>query len=523
MDRGTRAWTRGEFLSQLERRHGRGAVDSFENFERKLGGLSDGSVLIRWHSSTDRVDNHATMWPSISFGGVTYTPPACFRVDGKVEIPFRYMQTVPPQGDRGARGPTETPFADEQARRKLQDRLREALDLDLPDSVRGRPTFGLRLLSSERAQEHLVGIFRWYVGEIARWEAARRTKEDLRLEPYHDYSREEVHDLFSPDTPFTPQSGTWGLQGIVAVPDRPGDYVFFVTLGQQQGDHVFDEGITEDGVLSWQSQPRQELANRQIRELIRHDELRNSVYLFFRTRKRTGYTYLGRLKYLSHDSERERPVHFQWQILDWDPPAEALEKKGLTLQPRAAEVVAGDVEGATPATDRLLETAPPPPRARSGAETTPSFTARKAPDYSKIDAKNRDLGLKGEKLVVEHEMATLVESGRCDLAERVRHVSQVEGDGAGYDVASFTPQGENKYVEVKTTRGPLVTPFYMSANEVEFSRSHADSYHLYRVYDYDDTRNAGRFYACRGDVGRVFDLTPTQYRARRAFGDPSSS
>jgi hypothetical protein len=49
------------------------------------------------------------------------------------------------------------------------------------------------------------------------------------LVKYEDYTRAEVHDLFSPHGAFTPQAGTWRLQGIVAIPDRPGDYVFFVT------------------------------------------------------------------------------------------------------------------------------------------------------------------------------------------------------------------------------------------------------------------------------------------------------
>jgi hypothetical protein len=36
------------------------------------------------------------------------------------------------------------------------------------------------------------------------------------LELWQTYSREEVHDIFSPDTVFT---GTWGIQGIIKVPD----------------------------------------------------------------------------------------------------------------------------------------------------------------------------------------------------------------------------------------------------------------------------------------------------------------
>lgn len=117
-----------------------------------------------------------------------------------------------------------------------------------------------------------------------------------QLKIYEDYSREEVHDIFAPDTTFTPQRGTWGIQGIVPIPDRPGDFVFFVTLGQEQAGHVFDEGITEDGVLTWQSQPRQGLSHPQIREFIEHDELKCSIYLFLRTRGGAKYTYLGELK-----------------------------------------------------------------------------------------------------------------------------------------------------------------------------------------------------------------------------------
>jgi hypothetical protein len=87
-------------------------------------------------------------------------------------------------------------------------------------------------------------------------------KSVTQLVLYDEYSRKEVHDIFSPDTIFTPGAGTWGLQGVIPLPDRPGDWVFFVTFGQSQGEHKFDEVITEDGVLTWQSQPAQALNDR---------------------------------------------------------------------------------------------------------------------------------------------------------------------------------------------------------------------------------------------------------------------
>jgi hypothetical protein len=69
------------------------------------------------------------------------------------------------------------------------------------------------------------------------------------LELWQSFTRKDVHDIFSPDTPFTSQRGSWGLQGVVAIPDRPSSYVFLVTFGKRQGIHTFDESITEDG--SW--------------------------------------------------------------------------------------------------------------------------------------------------------------------------------------------------------------------------------------------------------------------------------
>ena len=52
------------------------------------------------------------------------------------------------------------------------------------------------------------------------------------LVQYEDYTRENVHDIFDPDSPFTRSSGTWGISGIIRVPERPGDFVLFVTFGQ---------------------------------------------------------------------------------------------------------------------------------------------------------------------------------------------------------------------------------------------------------------------------------------------------
>ena len=49
-----------------------------------------------------------------------------------------------------------------------------------------------------------------------------------------------------------------------------------------------------------------------------HDETTNNIYLFLREEKKGDYEYLGRLKYLTHDKDRQNPVYFQWQLMDFD-------------------------------------------------------------------------------------------------------------------------------------------------------------------------------------------------------------
>ena len=63
----------------------------------------------------------------------------------------------------------------------------------------------------------------------------------------------------------------------------------------------------------------------------------------------------------------------------------------------------------------------------------------------------------------------------------------------GFDIASFTPEGVPKFIEVKTTAGPLEEDFYLTANELSFLESCLKSgllYELHRVYDLQDEQNA---------------------------------
>jgi hypothetical protein len=331
---------------------------------------------------------------------------------------------------------------------------------------------------------------------------------------YDDYSREEVHDIFAPDTVFTPQAGTWGLQGVVPIPDRPSDYVFFVTFGQSQGEHVFDEGITEDGVLSWQSQPQQDLNDKRIQQWIHHNEFENNIYLFLRTKFGQKYTYLGRLEYLSHDQERKRPVYFQWQIIDWSMPLEKQTAIGLKPQPKTIAQPQKISVGKQSSVSGQISEVPAPAKTSTVGQKTSQFRGQKRPDYSVKDEKDRKLGEAGEMAVLETEIKRLLMLGRPDLAEKIVHVSKIEGDGAGYDIKSFHQDGSVKYIEVKTTRGGISTPFFMSLNEIRFSEIHSDKYVLYRVFDFEIDTKTGKVFALLGNIKSGAQFEAISFRVK---------
>lgn len=341
---------------------------------------------------------------------------------------------------------------------------------------------------------------------------------DLAVQPlqlFRTYSRQDVHGIFSPNTTFFPQAGTWGLQGIVDVPDRPGDYVFFVTFGQAQGDHQFDEFITEDGVLAWQSQPRQGFDDRKIRDFIQHREEVNNIHLFLRPGRDHGYTYFGRLKYLDHDPTRQRPVHFEWQLLDWPGAAMAPAFLANKLVPVAPSAVAPGVATAAPIADQLIETSAPD-RRRAGRVKSQHGTLVRArrPDYLANQVANQELGLAGELLVLRIEQDNLTAAGKPELAALVRHVSVLENDTAGYDILSFSVDGTKRFIEVKTTRGSADADFFISASELAFARKHSANYCLYRLYEYSDELDRAKFFILHGapDSHNQLCLAPTNFK-----------
>lgn len=98
------------------------------------------------------------------------------------------------------------------------------------------------------------------------------------------------------------------------------------------------------------------------------------------------------------------------------------------------------------------------------------------------DLRNRSLGKAGEEFVVDLERRRLTEGDRRDLARKVRWTASEDGDGAGYDVASFSLFGDERLIEVKTTNGSAHTPFFLTRNEFLVAHERPADWLIYRVH-----------------------------------------
>lgn len=203
---------------------------------------------------------------------------------------------------------------------------------------------------------------------------------------------------------------------------------------------------------------------------------------------------------------------------DWIPGYKPAFNFQMTLAEAVARWLArnpawlGRAAGPTPATATLLRIVPPPTLRN---EPPPNDVERALEIASRFDAAGRDarnriLGRAGEERVLAHERAALTGAGRADLAKRVRWVSEEDGDGAGYDIASFEPDGHARLIEVKTTRGWERTPFHITRNELAVAAERRREWCLLRLWDF--SREAKAF-ELRPPLDRHVTLIATTFQA----------
>lgn len=135
-------------------------------------------------------------------------------------------------------------------------------------------------------------------------------------------------------------------------------------------------------------------------------------------------------------------------------------------------------------------------------------------DWDNLNSSRSELGYKGECFVVGYETKEILSFAEDDT-DRIIHLSEEQGDGAGFDIISLNRDGSSKYIEVKTTIGSLDVPFYMSDNERNFFKLHKDSKdaYVYRVYNFDTKKNVGEIeIISANDLLNNYKFDPVSYR-----------
>jgi hypothetical protein len=214
-----------------------------------------------------------------------------------------------------------------------------------------------------------------------------------------------------------------------------------------------------------------------------------------------GYPYIDGYKPLGNYQELLRSVVEERLSID------------TNLSHAVAAVVEAQV-GGLPPIDDLLAIQVNAPSSDLGESRLYERADVQRPDlarnYLEIEARNRSLGRAGEHLILKFEHERLWRAGKRTLADRIQHVSHTVGDHLGYDILSFETTGEERLVEVKTTRFGAMTPFFASRNEVSVSETRGLDYHLYRLFGF---RDQPKLFVLPGSLRRTCRLEAASYSA----------
>ena len=162
----------------------------------------------------------------------------------------------------------------------------------------------------------------------------------------------------------------------------------------------------------------------------------------------------------------------------------------------------------------LSKTEQPTKVSKKANKTTANKKGKR--DYIIQYIRDFEIGEAGESLVYKHELDTIKKAKNAGLIDQsvfVKWVSR-EDDSAGYDILSYDIDKKvEKYIEVKTTTGSKNTPFYISENELEFSKNNADKYCVYRVYGLKDEISLTHYYIINGNLEEQenFELLKKDY------------
>lgn len=105
-------------------------------------------------------------------------------------------------------------------------------------------------------------------------------------------------------------------------------------------------------------------------------------------------------------------------------------------------------------------------------------------NYSEQQAISQKIGDRGEEFVLRNEIEKIKEWGLpYEKISKVRRVS-LESDDYGFDILSFDKDGNERYLEVKTTKtNGKNFSFFLTRNEFEHAKKYGNKYSFVIVFD----------------------------------------
>lgn len=145
------------------------------------------------------------------------------------------------------------------------------------------------------------------------------------------------------------------------------------------------------------------------------------------------------------------------------------------------------------------------------SDITPEHFFTEKVDWQRVNKDNKQIGDTGERIVVNYEQNLLREAGVPELAGRVEHTAKIQGDGVGYDVLSFFPDGREKYIEVKSTQKVSHSSFFITHNELDFLRKQQEQAFIYCITAATSDEPKLAIYTAEQFL-QFAQLTPAEYK-----------
>lgn len=275
--------------------------------------------------------------------------------------------------------------------------------------------------------------------------------------------------------------------------------------------------ISSDGMMQY-TNVETESINIPNQLLVNSKENKMPVYLFSKDDK-NRYTFEGEFV-LSGDSYQvedngKKVYKFPFKLVLDD--NEKTEETSEIIEKISDEVVeiSNEVEVPNCNTELVFKPGPLEIRKYRKNESKNSKTRSKKPDYIAEQIVKSKQGELNEKLIYKEELKEVLKLGGKYQAELMEDFFKNKKENEGYDILSFE-LGENgdwieKYIEVKSTKGSESTPIDITANEIEFAKSHVDNYYLYRIINSESNNRYVKIVSGK-ELLNDFNFVPETYK-----------